>query len=195
MSRPQVLVRRVDEAHQQQLIDLWIANRVEAGISPEVAQRIGGDGTLRAALTRPEVTALVALLDDTAVGYLVLSDTTAGLLVDTPCTTIDQLYVRAPWRRYGVARQLLAAAATHAERAGADQIASNVPSQVRDANRFFARLGFLPTIVRRVTTPSALHRRLAGGGEQRYGLDQVLQRRRTARVRAGRQATASLRNG
>ncbi len=195
MSRPQVLVRRVDEGLQQQLIELWIANRIEGGSSPDATQRLASDGTLRACLDRPEVTAFIAMSNDRPVGYLVLSDSTAGVFVDTPCVAIDQLFVHNESRRHGVARQLLAAAATHADRVGADQIASNVPSQVRDANRFFARLGFIPTVVRRVTTPTALHRKLAGGVEQRYSLEQVLQRRRTARGRAVRQATAAVRGG
>lgn len=199
MSRPQVYIRRVDSVLEPQLIDLWVANRVEAGSSPDATQRIAADGTLSSSLARPEVTAFVALADGTAVGYLVLSDTTSGVFVDAPCVAIDQLFVLGGWRRHGVARQLLGAAATHADRVGADQIASNVPSQVRDANRFFARLGFTPTVVRRVTTPTALHRKLAGAGEPRYSLEsleQVLHRRRTARgraVRAVRQAAPGVR--
>lgn len=196
MSRPQVFVRRVDSVLEPQLIDLWVANRVEAGSSPDATQRIATDGTLSKTLARPEVTAFLALLDGTAVGYLILSDTTSGVLADAPCVAIDQLFVLGGSRRHGVARQLLAAAATHADRVGADQIASNVPSQVRDANRFFARLGFTPTVVRRVTTPTALHRKLAGAGEPRYSLEsleQVLHRRRTARGRAVRQAAPGVR--
>lgn len=195
MTRPQVFVRRVDEGRQQQLIDLWMANRVEAGTSREATQRLAAEGTVRAALARDEVTAFVALVDEAPVGYLVLSDCSANVFADTHCVAIDQLYVHTDHRRHGVARQLLAAAATHADRVGADQIASNVPSQVRDANRFFARLGFSPTIVRRVTTPMALHRRLSGSSEPRYSLEQVLQRRRTARGRAVRQESTSLRSG
>ncbi len=195
MSRPQVFVRRVDEGHRQQLIDLWVENRVDGGCSPEATHRLATDGTLGAALEREGVAAFIALIEDTPVGYLVLSDSSSGVFVDTPCVAIDQLYVHRERRRQGVARQLLAAAATHADRVGADQIASNVPSQVRDANRFFARLGFTPTVVRRVTTPIALHRKLSGSGDSRYSLEQVLQRRRTARSRAVRETTSAVRGG
>lgn len=191
MARPQVFVRRVDATLEPQLIDLWVANRVESGSSPDAAQRIATDGTLATSLARPELTAFVALAEDRAVGYLILSDTTSGVFVDAPCVAIDQLFVLGEWRRHGVARHLLAAAATHADRVGADQITSNVPAQVREANRFFARLGFTPTVVRRVTTPTALHRKLAGVGELRYSiesLEQVLHRRRTVRGRAVRRA-------
>lgn len=197
MSRPQVFVRLVDqtqEAHHKDLVDLWVDNRVEAGGSSEAAIRLASVGGLSSVLRRPEVTAFLAYIDNDPVGYLVLSDTVAGPLTDAPCTAIDQLFVSSAWRRHGVARQLLAAAASHADRVGADAIVSHVPSQVRDANRFFARLGFTPTVVRRVTTPAALHRKLAATGDARVlrrgGLDEVIQRRRSARFRAVRQGAA-----
>ncbi len=200
MSRPQVIVRPVDEEHHQPLVDLFVEGRVEAGGSWEAAMRIASVGGLSTVLRRPEVTALLAFVDQAPVGYLVLSDSLAGPFADSPCTAIDQLFVSAAWRRHGVARQLVGAAAAHADRVGAESIVSNVPSQIRDANRFFARLGFSPTIVRRVTTPAALHRKLAAatgqsslsGRARRAGLEEVLQRRRSARFRAVRQrATAS----
>jgi len=195
VSRPQVSVRLVDEAHQGDLVDLWLENRVESGGGSEAALRVASLTALTTALQRPEVTAFLALVDDAAVGYVVLKDSLAGPLTEAPCTSIDQLFVSATWRRHGVARQLLAAAAAHADRVGAEAIVSHVPSQVRDANRFFARLGFSPTVVRRVTTPAALHRKLASSVEapvlRRVGLDEVIQRRRSARFRAVRQGAAT----
>jgi len=83
---------------------------------------------------------------------------------------------------------LLSAAATYADRLGADQIACAVPAQGRDANRFFARLGFAPDVMQRVTTTSALHRKLATGDEPHPALDRLLQRRRSLRARATRSA-------
>ncbi len=191
MSRPQVLVRPLEKAHHRDLVDMWVESRVEVGASSEGALRATSGTALSSVLRRPDVTSFLALVDDDPVGYLVLSDTVAGMLTESPCTAIDQLYVKQAWRRHGVARQLLAAAAGHADRVGADAIISHVPSQVRDANRFFARLGFTPTVVRRVTTPAALHRKLAAAGEARTGLEQVLQRRRSARFRAVRQRAAA----
>ena len=196
MSRPQVVVRLVDEAHQQPLVDLFVEGRVEAGGSSEAALRIASAGGLANVLRRPEVSAFVAYADSTPVGFLVLTDSLAGPFADSPCTAIDQLFVSSSWRRHGVARQLVAAAAAHADRVGAESIVSHVPSQVRDANRFFARLGFSPTVVRRVTTPAALHRKLAVATGQsarisRTGLEEVLQRRRSARFRAVRQSATA----
>jgi GNAT superfamily N-acetyltransferase len=180
----------VDEAHQGDLVDLWLENRVESGGGTEAALRVASLHSLTTALQRPEVSAFLAFVEDSAVGYVVLKDSLAGPLTDSPCTSIDQLFVSSSWRRHGVARQLLAAAAAHADRVGAEAIVSHVPSQVRDANRFFARLGFSSYVVRRVTPTSALRRRLAGE-EPRAGLDQVLSRRRSLRARSARSARSA----
>ena len=142
------------------------------------------------------MTAFLAFVDDAAVGYVVLKDSLAGPLTDAPCTSIDQLFVSAhlaPSR--GGAPAARGRRGAHADRVGAEAIVSHVPSQVRDANRFFARLGFSPTVVRRVTTPAALHRKLAASVEapvlRRVGLEEVIQRRRSARFRAVRQGAAT----
>lgn len=193
MSRPQVCVRRLDDSLKPELEQLWVRYRIEAGCAEETALRSAADGTLWSIVGREGVVTFVACLDTEAVGYLVLSDSVGGLLTDAPSTAIDQLYVSSAWRHHGVARQLLAAAAAHADRVGADTIITNVPSQGRDANRFFARLGFWPTVVRRVTTPAALQRRLAAHTDGMLGLEQVLHRRRTARLRAGRQRATAVR--
>ena len=87
--------------------------------------------------------------------------------------SVDQLYVVPESRRTGVRHTPCCRAAGFAETLGCEQVATCVPTQAREANRFFARLGFSSHVVRRVTTTSALRRRLAGE-EPRPGLDQVL---------------------
>lgn len=185
MGRLGLSVRRVDTTLYAPFIDLWVAHRIETGSSLEVAQRLAQDGTLRAALERPDVTAFIAFLDSAPAGYIVLGDTTRSLLVDSPSVSIDMLYVMPDLRRQGVAKALLAASARYADRQGAEHVTSLVPAQDREANRFFARLGFASETVRRVTTSATLQRRLARGGSTRYSLEQVLQRRRDVRSRLG----------
>jgi GNAT superfamily N-acetyltransferase len=128
VSRPQVIVRPFEDQHEVALMDLFVEGRVEAGGSSEAALRIASAGGLTTVLRRPEVTAFLAFVDDTPVGYLVLSDTLAGPFADSPCTAIDQLFVSAAWRRHGVARQLVATAAAHADRVGAESIISRGPA-------------------------------------------------------------------
>lgn len=183
MSRPHVVVRRVEESLQGTVLDLWTACLAESGTTGEAAARLVLESRVGALLAREDVAAFAAFADGEPVGYLLLTDTTGTALLDGGGVTVDQLYVLKSARRHGVARQLLTAVITYADRVGTDQLVTNVPTQGRDANRFFARLGFTPTVVRRVTTTAALRRRLAGN-ESRYSVDQLLQRRRTARLRA-----------
>lgn len=184
MSRPAVTVRRVQPEDHSDFIELWMAHRIENGTTPEAAARLALDGTLRAALERADICAAIADVDGTPGGYVVLTDSTRSLLVDSPCVSIDMLYVRPELRREGIARALIGATTMYADRQGAEHIVTAVPAQDRDANRFFARLGFAPETLRRITSVSALQRRLAGEHVPRYSLEKVLARRRDLRARA-----------
>jgi GNAT superfamily N-acetyltransferase len=184
MGRSVTSVQRVDESLHSPFIELWITHRIEGGTTPEAAQRLALDGTLRHALQRHDVAAFVAFVDSCPAGYVVLSDSTRSLLVDAPCVSIDMLFVHPEHRHLGVARSLLSAASRYADRQGAEHLASLVPAQDRDANRFFARLGFTPETVRRVTTSAVLQRKLSGEPRPaRAAIDQVMARRRDLRVR------------
>ncbi|GAA1989442.1 hypothetical protein GCM10009817_34200 [Terrabacter lapilli] len=186
MGRAVVSVQRVEESLHPQFIELWIAHRVEGGTTPEAAQRLALDGTLRNALCRNDICAFMAFVDDRPAGYVVLADSTRSLLVDSPCVSIDMLFVHSDLRRQGVGRALLTAACRYADRQGCEHLASAVPAGDRDANRFFARLGFAPETVRRVASAPTLQRKLAGEPRsQRVSLD-LLQRRRDLRARTPR---------
>jgi GNAT superfamily N-acetyltransferase len=183
MGRSLATVQRVDESLHSPFIELWITHRIEGGTTPEAAQRLALDGTLRNALQRNDVAAFIAFVDSRPAGYVVLSDSTRSLLVDSPCVSIDMLFVDPAHRRLGVGRSLLAAASRYADRQGAEHVASLVPAQDRDANRFFARLGFVPETMRRVTSSATLQRKLAGEPRPtRVAIDQVMARRRDLRV-------------
>jgi len=138
------------------------------------------------ALARDDVRAFLAVADERPVGYVVLSRRPLSFMTDSQCVSIEQIFVSRDARRSGAARALVGAAAAYADRLGAEQIASSVPSHGREANRFFARLGFSTFVVRRVTTTSALHRKLATGDEPQPAIDKLLQRRRSLRAQATR---------
>ncbi len=188
MSRPQVSVQPVTPELQSDFTRLWVAARVEAGSTPDAAERAASEGRIADALSRDDVMAYLALTGDTVSGFMVLTTSPLSGLIDAPSVSVDQLYVVPESRRSGVAHALLSRAAGFAETLGCEQVATCVPAQAREANRFFARLGFSSYVVRRVTPTSALRRRLAGV-EPRAGLDQVLSRRRSLRARAARGAT------
>jgi len=192
VARPSVVIRRVDKVGGDVVCELWRKAREAGEIGADNAGRKISDDSVLAALARPDTVAFIASSDATPVGYVVVSDCTLNPFSDSGCVAVEQLYVEPSARRQGVAKALMGAVATYADRHGADQVACNVPSQGKDANRFFARLGFAPHVVRRLTSTAALHRKLAGSVEGgRYSLEQVLVRRRAARVKAARQRLAA----
>jgi GNAT superfamily N-acetyltransferase len=194
VSRPAISVRRVSEELQRSFTELWMSSRVESGVSPEVAARAASEGRIAAALQRDDVRAYVALADGRPVGFAVAATTPFSALTEAPCVTIDQLYVAPEARRHGVARHLMSVVTLYADSRGCEQIGCNVPAQHRDANRFFARLGFSSQVVRRITTVAALRRRLGADEQQRqqHSLEALLHRRRSLRARSTAQAGSRL---
>jgi GNAT superfamily N-acetyltransferase len=146
---------------------------------------------LRDALDRHSFHAFLARHDGRPVGYLIASSGPLLPLVDTPAVCIEQLFVHRDARHKGTGTALISACATLAERVGAEQVAVGVPSMDREPNRFFARLGFSPLIVRRAVGVKALRRRLGGSDSGRLGLEQTLLRRRSLRARDRAKALVS----
>jgi ribosomal protein S18 acetylase RimI-like enzyme len=104
---------------------------------------------------------LVAETDAGVVGMAILSDTFIGQLMEMPAVQVTHLVVAEGQRRRGVGRALLSGAVTWAEEVGADEIVASVLPSLREANRFYARLGFAPLVTRRVVPVAALRRNLA----------------------------------
>jgi GNAT superfamily N-acetyltransferase len=72
--------------------------------------------------------------------------------------TVTVVHVRSGSRHSGVGQALMAGVAAYAERIGAEHVTADVPPTMRDANRFFAKLGFAPVVTRRATSTSALRK-------------------------------------
>jgi GNAT superfamily N-acetyltransferase len=125
---------------------------------------------------------LVAVVDEELVGMAVLSHQPFATLFDCPAVSVHALHVRSGHRRRGVGRALVSSAAAYADARGADQLITNVYPHLRETNRFYARLGFGPVLVRRSASVATLRRKLAA--DSRTGLDEVLQRRRSLRSRS-----------
>lgn len=190
VSRPQITVRRVTPELEGDLTALCITAHLEAGVG--FAARVASEGRAASearvalALARDDVRAYLAVVDEQPVGYIVLTRRPLSFLTDSQCVSIEQIFVVPEARRSGAAHVLVSAAATYADRLGAEEIASSVPSQGREANRFFARLGFSSYVLRRVTTTSALRRKLSLGEESHPALDKLVQRRISFRAQATR---------
>jgi GNAT superfamily N-acetyltransferase len=140
---------------------------------------------------------VVVAVDDTGtlVGVAVFAAETAGGLLDPPSVYVSHLLVAAEHRKRGAGRALVAAAVAYAEELGVDSVVVGVAPTTRDANRFFARLGFAPLVIRRIAPVAALRRALASadptadalpgrtGGPNRSGLARALPRSPRSRLR------------
>ncbi len=133
---------------------------------------------------------VVALSDSTVVGMALLSVTHARTLLDPPTVQVSNLYVGASHRRRGVGRALVAAAAAYAGECGVDQVTVSVEPRSRDANRFYARLGFAPSVVRRVAPLPVLRRQLAADDSRNVTLRRELRLRRGSLARTTRVSNA-----
>jgi GNAT superfamily N-acetyltransferase len=144
----------------------------------------GARERLRAISADPGSRVLVAALDGGVVGMTVITRAAYAPLFDASAVHVHYLHVREGYRRRGVGKALLAAATSFAEDVGAEHVMTSVLPQLRETNRFYARLGFGPLVVRRTVPVSVLRRRLAAEGVA-GAPDHLLVRRRTMRrVRA-----------
>lgn len=94
------------------------------------------------------------------VGMVMVSEGEVSAVTAVPALHISHLLVTPKHRRRGVGRALLAATVHLAEQRGIEHVVATVVSGSRDANRYFARLGFAPLVVRRLATTSTLRRSL-----------------------------------
>jgi ribosomal protein S18 acetylase RimI-like enzyme len=120
---------------------------------------------LRQLVNTPDVRVMLAWIGEQLAGMAILRATHDGPLADADdgagrCLQIDHAIVLEEFRRRGVGRALVAAAATYAEEIGAEHVSVDVAPLSREANRFFAQLGLAPQAVRRVAPATALRRRL-----------------------------------
>lgn len=120
----------------------------------------------------------VMVADDagTVIGMAMFSIGRIGQLLDRPAVQLTHLVVADGHRHHGVGRSLIAAAVAWAEEIGADDVVASVGTTMREANRFYARLGFAPLVVRRVASVPSLRRRLAQL-DRRPGSERRLRRR------------------
>ncbi len=107
-------------------------------------------------------------------GMALFTVASANALLDLPAVHMSHAVVADRHKRRGAGKALVAAAAAYAEEQGIEQLVASVHPGSRDANRFFARLGFAPLAVRRVAPVALVRRRLLLG-------DRALDRRRPPR--------------
>lgn len=187
MARTHVMVRDAVPDDLPDLVGLWqellpTSARVERG--PGQSAEAAVLERLREVTQSPDRRLVVATVAGEVAGMAVLTFGGVLPLIDQNAVHVHYLHVRDGLRRRGVGHALLAAAASWAEDRGAEQVITALPANAREANRFFARLGFSQTVVRRVTSTAALRRRLAADPLQASAEEVAARRRALRRMRA-----------
>ena len=183
MTRNAITVRDAHEDDVPDLLTMWEELRVLGSRLERMIPHVDADavlGRLKLIADDPESRALVAVLDDRVVGMTVLAVTPYAPLFDQRAVHAHYLHVRDGYRKRGVGRALLSAAVSFADEIGAEHVITSVLPHLRDTQRFYARLGFGPMVVRRSVPVSVLRRRLSGATVPSL-VDHLVARRRSLR--------------
>lgn len=171
MSRSAVSVRRAVPTDVPALVALWeqlreegLRRRGNAAETPGLAA-----GRFELALADENTRVVVAVFEDEIIGMAQLSRTPPTLLADSSSVELTAMCVADAHRRRGAGKALVGAAVAFADEQAVESVVVSVFPQHREANRFYARLGFAPLVVRRVASVTALRRRL-GSPEGRAAL-------------------------
>lgn len=109
---------------------------------------------------RPTYRLVYVTLDHQPVGFASFSLIERGLTTPASTVLVDVVHVDGGRRKSGVGTALLREAVAFADEVGAGDVMVNVPPTARDVNRFYARLGFAPLVVRRTAPVGHLRRKL-----------------------------------
>ena len=118
---------------------------------------------------------LTAWDGDQAVGITMVTMADVGTWTELPAVQLSGLHVLSKARHRGVGKALLNAALSCADEWGCNNLVVTVPPASREANRFFARLGFAPIATKRIVDTEALRRKVSG---ESRGLSAARLRRR-----------------
>ena len=119
---------------------------------------------------------IIACAGDDVAGLAIVRVVQPDPLSPTRLLQLSNMVVASGHRRRGVGHALVAAAAEYADERGLDHVGAGIYPSLREAGRFFVRLGFAPVAVQRVAPVTALQRRLGAGTSLR--LDERVRRRR-----------------
>jgi GNAT superfamily N-acetyltransferase len=163
--RTPVVTRTAVIADVPVLLTLWhelreVGARAERAVNPvatpDVADR------LKQAITREDCRVVIACADGQPAGMAMFHAVRPDPLSDSTVLEMIHVVVAKQYRRRGVGHALVAAAADIADDLRIEHVSVGVYPSLREASRFYARLGFAQVMVRRVAPVGVLRRRLSG---------------------------------
>jgi GNAT superfamily N-acetyltransferase len=135
--------------------------RLPIGAGDAAYMRAAVEARYRRTFDDPAERLLVAVdRDSRIVGMTLLTLGPVSTMHEARSVTMGHFTVRTSIRRHGIGRALVAAATAWADEMGVDTVGVEVYPSSREANRFYARLGFAPISITRVAAVGGLRRRL-----------------------------------
>ena len=131
--------------------------------------------------TDPTERLLVATLEDSPVGVAHVRRAPISPIHEEDAVHVGYLHVLSEFRRRGIGKQLLEAAADWADEKDSKHIVAAVGASARDANRFLARLGLAQVAIVRACTVTSLRCKLSGSPAPRTVMTNVIAARRLMR--------------
>jgi GNAT superfamily N-acetyltransferase len=157
MSRSLVFVREAVAADVETLVDLW-ADLLRRG--DEHDHRADMAEVVEAASSDRDQRLVVAEYDGRVAGAVHLRLTTVSPFNLDASVQVMSPNVFPEFRRHGVGRALMDAAAGWAEERGASHLATAAPTGSRDGNRFMARLALAPVATLRLAPTTVVRAKL-----------------------------------
>jgi GNAT superfamily N-acetyltransferase len=142
--------------------------------TPDVSSRLAD------ALATGACRVVIACVDGQPAGMAVFRPVQPDPLSDSRVLQMSHVVVARQYRRRGVGRALLSAAVEVADAEGLEHVGVGIYPSLRDASRFYARLGFAPVLVQRVAPVAVLRRRL-GADSPLLRVDDLVRRRTRVR--------------
>ena len=190
MPRSTVSTRRATVDDIPVLVTLWqelrqLGGRAERAINPVAIAGI--DVRLKQAIVDEQCQIVIACADNEPAGMAIFRSIRPDPLSDSRVLQMTHVIVAPGKRRRGVGRALLAAGADIADSLHLEHVGVGVYPSLRDASRFYARLGFAPVVVQRIAPIGVLRRRLGGADNPVARVEDLVRRR--SRVRRPLPAT------
>jgi len=171
-----------------ELEEMW--SEIQEG-GGRLARALGrGDSGQRLAALAGQETGrlLVAEIDGELVGMAFVQNQSLVPLIEVGAVHVGFIHVRAAHRGRGIGKSLINGVLDYATEVGAEEVSVAVDPAMRDANRFFARLGMRPLMTHRSSSVTVLRRRLAADGLRADVAHDLTNRRRRflsrSRIRA-----------